>query len=284
MFTGVYGFLIAISIFFFAIMMILVIIRALYLFVTSALAIVVYIFISPVIFPTLLFKRTQNIFNTWFMQLISFALQPIILFVYIAIFIQASDLLILGVNPKFTNNGAKIDCSNNYDHCQGKEGIEAVNCGIEESFKKDKSFACILQFNEFSKSSAFAIISVGIPSAVRIFAGMLPGGKMGIIFTVLRGVVGIYLLLKMFDLIPGIIDYIFGSSLDKSGQDALNTFKSFVSKANFAQKIATSLAWNSAFNMAENAKNDGGGGKKQENSSDDKSDSIEDKSDSSGSA
>jgi hypothetical protein len=48
MFTGVYGFLIAISIFFFAIMMILVIIRALYLFVTSALAIVVYIFISPV--------------------------------------------------------------------------------------------------------------------------------------------------------------------------------------------------------------------------------------------
>ena len=125
---------------------------------------------------------------------------------------------------------------------------------------------------------------MGIPSAVRIFADMLAGGKMGIIFTVLRGVVGIYLLLKMFDLIPGIIDYIFGSSLDKSGQDALNTFKSFVSKANFAQKIATSLAWNSAFNMAENAKNDGGGGKKQENSSDDKSDSIEDKSDSSGSA
>jgi|GEM_PF-2107652 len=252
MFTGVYGFLISISIFFFAIMMLLVIIRALYLFVTSALAIVVYIFISPVIFPTLLFKRTQNIFNTWFMQLISFALQPIILFVYIAIFIQASDLLILGANPKFTDHGAKIDCSNNY----------------EQSFKKGKSFACILQFNEFSKSSAFAIISIGIPSAGRLFADMLGGGKMGIIFVVLRGVVGIYLLLKMFDLIPGIIDYIFGSSLDKSGQDALNTFKSFVSKANFAQKIATSLAWNNAFNMAENIKNGGGSGKKQEGSSD----------------
>jgi len=269
LFTGVYGFLIAISIFFFAIMMILVIIRALYLFVTSALAIVVYIFISPVIFPTLLFKRTQNIFNTWFMQLISFALQPIILFVYIAIFIQASDLLILGVNPKFTDNGAKIDCSNNYEHCQGREGT--VNCEIRENFKKGKSFACILQFNEFSKSSAFAIISVGIPSAGRLFADMLAGGKMGIIFTVLRGVVGIYLLLKMFDLIPGIIDYIFGSSLDKSGQDALNTFKSFVSKANFAQKIATSFAWNNAFNMAENAKNGGGGdgGKKQKDSEED---------------
>jgi hypothetical protein len=68
----------------------------------------------------------------------------------------------------------------------------------------------------------------------------------------------------MFDLIPGIIDYIFGSSLDKSGQDALNTFKSFVSKANFAQKIATSFAWN-------NAKNGGGGdgGKKQKDSEED---------------
>ncbi|NBR94888.1 MAG: hypothetical protein EBT55_01085 [Proteobacteria bacterium] len=75
----------------------------------------------------------------------------------------------------------------------------------------------------------------------------------------------------MFDLIPGIIDYIFGSSLDKSGQDALNTFKSFVSKANFAQKIATSFAWNNAFNMAENAKNGGGGdgGKKQKDSEED---------------
>ncbi len=267
MFTGVYGFLIAISIFFFAIMMILVIIRALYLFVTSALAIVVYIFISPVIFPTLLFKRTQNIFNTWFMQLISFALQPIILFVYIAIFIQASDLLILGANPKFTDNGAKIDCA--YDYAASS--ATRVN-------EDRKRLACVLQFNQFSQSSAFAIFSVAIPSASMLFSDMLAGGKMGIIFIVLRGVVGIYLLLKMFDLIPGIIDYIFDSSLDKSGQNALNTFKSFVSKANFAQKIATSFAWNNAFNMAENAKNN------KDNESDDSGNKDGGKSDNSGSA
>ena len=254
LFTGSYGFLIAISLFFFVIMMIIVIMRALYLFITSALAIVIYIFISPIIFPTLLFKQTENIFNKWLMQLVSFALQPIILFVYIAIFIQASDLLILGKNPKFTDEGAKIDCAYNY-------------VADQERAKEDaKRFACLLQFNQFSRSSAFSIISVGVPSATMLFSDLLSGGKMGLIFIVLRGVVGIYLLLKMFDLIPGIIDYIFGSSLDKQGQDALNTFKSFVKKASFANKMAGSLAWNQAFNTAEqlqgkkDEKKDGGSG------------------------
>ena len=237
--TGSYGFLIAISLFFFVIMMIIVIMRALYLFITSALAIVIYIFISPIIFPTLLFKQTENIFNKWLTQLVSFTLQPIILFVYIAIFIQASDLLILGKNPKFTDEGAKIDCAYNYVTDQERAKEDA------------KRFACLLQFNQFSRSSAFSIISVGLPSATMLFSDLLSGGKMGLIFVVLRGVVGIYLLLKMFDLIPGIIDYIFGSSLDKQGQDVLNTFKSFVKKASFANKIAGSLAWNQAFNTAE---------------------------------
>lgn len=254
LFTGSYGFLIAISLFFFVIMMIIVIMRALYLFITSALAIIIYIFISPIIFPTLLFKQTENIFNKWLTQLISFALQPIVLFVYIAIFIQASDLLILGKNPKFTDDGAKIDCAYDYVADQNRAKEDA------------KRFACLLQFNQFSRSSAFAIFSVGVPSATMLFSDLLSGGKMGLIFIVLRGVVGIYLLLKMFDLIPGIIDYIFGSSLDKQGQDVLNTFKSFVKKASFANKMASSLAWNQAFNTAEqlqgkkDEKKDGGSG------------------------
>jgi len=255
LFTGSYGFLIAISLFFFVIMMIIVVMRALYLFITSALAIVIYVFISPIIFPTLLFKQTENIFNKWLMQLISFALQPIILFVYIAIFIQASDLLILGKDPKFTDNGAKIDCA--YDYVQSKKQAE----------EDQKRLACVLQFNQFSRSSAFSIISVGVPAATMLFSDLLSSGKLGIMFVVLRGVVGIYLLLKMFDLIPGIIDYIFGSSLDKQGQDALNTFKSFVKKASFANKMAGSLAWNQAFNTAEQLQ-----GKKDEEKEDNKDD------------
>jgi len=229
LFTGSYGFLISISLFFFVIMMIIIIMRALYLFVTTALAIVVYIFISPVIFPTLLFKQTTDIFNKWLMQLISFTLQPIILFVYIAIFIQASDLLILGKNPKL--DGGRISCKSK-----------------EEDRKR---LACVLNFDKFSSSSSFAIISVALPSAAELFYDLLSGGKMGIIIVVLRGVVGIYLLLKMFDLIPGIIDYIFGSSLDRKGEDVLNTFKSFVNKVSLANKMAGSLVWNKAFDMAE---------------------------------
>jgi uncharacterized membrane protein YgcG len=64
----------------------------------------------------------------------------------------------------------------------------------------------------------------------------------------------------MFDLIPQIIEYIFGSSLDKSGQDAFNVFKSFVNKANFTQKIATSLAYNKFFDTVEHARGKESGG------------------------
>ena len=255
LFTGSYGFLIAISLFFFVIMMIIIIMRALYLFITSALAIVIYIFVSPIIFPTLLFKQTADIFNKWFMQLISFALQPIILFVYIAIFIQASDLLIFGKDPKFSEG--KIDCA--YDYVADKTRVE----------EDKKRLACVLQFSQFSRSSAFAILSVGIPAAFDLFSDLLSSGKLGIILTVLRGVIGIYLLLKMFDLIPGIIDYIFGSSLDKKGDDVLNTFKSFVSKISLANKMAGSLAWNQAFNSAETLQAKQDGGKKDDGKKDD---------------
>ncbi len=257
--TGSYGFLIAISLFFFVIMMIIIIMRALYLFITSALAIVVYIFISPVIFPTLLFKQTTDIFNKWLMQLISFVLQPIILFVYIAIFIQVSDLLILGKDPTFTNDGGKIDCQ--YDYAKDRKKAE----------EDQKRLACVLQFNSFKTDSTFSIISVGLPVATMLFSDLLSSGKMGIIFTVLRGAIGIYLLLKMFDLIPGIIDYIFGSSLDKKGEDVLNTFKSFVNKVSLANKMAGSLVWNKAFDIAEGSQGKKDEGKKDEGKKDEDS-------------
>ena len=240
LFTGSYGFLIAISLFFFVIMMITVIMRALYLFIISTLVIVIYVFVSPIIFPTLLLKQTENIFNKWLMQLMSFIFQPIILFLYIAIFIQISDLLILGKDPVFTDNGSKIDCA--YD-------------SSEQAKKDTERLACLLQFNQFSRSSSFAILSVALPSATLLFANIL-GGKMGLVFIVLRGVVGIYLLLKMFDIIPQIINYIFDSFIgNQKGENTLNAFRSFVKKANFANKTAGSFLSNQAFNTAEQLQN-----------------------------
>jgi len=64
------------------VILLVIVIRILYLFLMTTIAINIMIFVSPLIFPTLLFEKYKGIFNKWLDNLLSFCLQ----FVFVVIF------------------------------------------------------------------------------------------------------------------------------------------------------------------------------------------------------
>ncbi|NBV06725.1 MAG: hypothetical protein EBS06_05770 [Proteobacteria bacterium] len=102
-FVGPYGIYFVIGLMFFGFFFLAATIRALHIFLSSAIAIILMVYISPIIIPTILFPKTANIFKGWLTNLISFCLQPMILFAYIAIFITVFDSTMIG-SASFTGN------------------------------------------------------------------------------------------------------------------------------------------------------------------------------------
>ncbi len=95
-FTGPFGVYFAMALMFFGFFFISMTIRALHIFLSSAMAIILMVYISPIIIPMVMFPKTKDIFQKWLTNLIGFCLQPMILFAYIAIFIIVFDSTMIG--------------------------------------------------------------------------------------------------------------------------------------------------------------------------------------------
>ena len=96
LFTGPVGIYFVMGLMFFGFFFIAMTIRALHIFLSSAMSIIIMVYISPIIIPTVMFPKTAGIFKNWLTNLISFCLQPMILFAYIAIFITVFDSTMIG--------------------------------------------------------------------------------------------------------------------------------------------------------------------------------------------
>ncbi len=71
-------------------------IKAVYIFVASSIAMSIMLYVSPIMIPCILFKRTKGIFDKWLKNLISFALQPMVLFLFVGVAITIMDKYTLG--------------------------------------------------------------------------------------------------------------------------------------------------------------------------------------------
>ena len=82
----------------FAIFVILacIVINILYIFLMSILAINLLIYVSPIIFPTLLFKKYEKIFSNWMDLILSFFLQFMFVAIYAGFLISTLDKMALG--------------------------------------------------------------------------------------------------------------------------------------------------------------------------------------------
>jgi len=210
-FTGGIGLFFALSIFIFAFLLISATIRALHIFIGSSLCIVLYVFLSPITIVSVLFEKTKNIFDAWFRDLISFCLQPIILFAYVGIFITLMDDILIG-EALFEGTAKTVNCS---EFCKSSNGAQKLISECTQTGDKivnplDSSIYCIMGFDQFKSSAGFGIFNVTVAALKGLFDDK---SKTTLRITVvIRGAILLYLLSYFLDEIPGITSALIGGS------------------------------------------------------------------------
>ena len=249
MFTGSIGIYFALSAMAFGFFFISATIRALHIFLASAMSIIIMVFVSPIIIPLLLFEKTKSIFASWLKELISFCFQPMILFAYIAIFITVMDRAFIG-DATFVGDKKVLDCN---EFCQDVNGSpvqkktgEGTITSVEDCDKAkgmmvdpvDNSLACLLNVDKFSSAPGLELFGISIPILYDLFKGGNEKVKAKI-FTIMRGALVMYLLYKFMDEIPGITaSLIGGTKLPSSDSNALAMIKKVAGAAGTASKRA----------------------------------------------
>ena len=217
-FTGPIGIYFALSVLIFGILLLSAILRALHIFLSSALSIIIMVFVSPVIIPLVLFEKTKSIFDNWFRELISFAVQPMILFAYMAILIMGIDETLVGSasfqgNPPFKTMDCSEKCIDtfNNDALIPYVGDQAPAC--DENGQKiidpyEDSVACLISIDSFGKFPGLEVIGLAIPIITHFFEGDIKAK----ILTMLKGALLMFLLYKFMDEIPGIATALTGGT------------------------------------------------------------------------
>lgn len=95
---GILIFLFGIISILFIIMFILRMVNA---YLMAVVGLILLVYFSPLFIPAALFEKTKSIFDAWLKQLISYTVQPIILFGFLAIFLAITDHVIFGDNSNF---------------------------------------------------------------------------------------------------------------------------------------------------------------------------------------
>lgn len=80
------GFILGIMIYIAIAFFIFTVMKVLFVYLTSIIMISLLLFIAPIVIPFKMFKVTNSIFDKWLGQLISFSLQPVLLFTVLSIF------------------------------------------------------------------------------------------------------------------------------------------------------------------------------------------------------
>ncbi|PIR37402.1 MAG: hypothetical protein COV35_09935 [Alphaproteobacteria bacterium CG11_big_fil_rev_8_21_14_0_20_39_49] len=81
--------------------LILLIVRAVHIYILAFMGLIMLLFISPLIIPAALFGYTRDIFLKWLQQVISFLVQPVILFGFLSFALVVIDIIYFGGNRSF---------------------------------------------------------------------------------------------------------------------------------------------------------------------------------------
>ena len=239
-FTGAYGLYFSLAIMFFGFFFLVTTIRALHIFLSSATSIIIMVYVSPMVIPTVMFKKTANIFKSWATQLVGLCLQPLILFAYIAIFITIMDKVLIGsatfhgAGPNKTisckaycadSNGDKVPklCPSQPSLCDP----ECDNLGNELIDPMDNSFACLININSFGKFPGLEIIGISIPILINVFDGNIKEK----VLTLVKAALVMYILCQFMDQIPEMASYLMGGSgLSGGGVGVMGRAKGMLGK------------------------------------------------------
>ena len=96
--TGGLGVLFFVGAFFFAFVIISIAVRALHIFLISSTAVVIMLYVSPLMIVLAMFEKTKGMFEKWWKQILGFVLQPMILFAYLGVLITIMDNVFMDVS------------------------------------------------------------------------------------------------------------------------------------------------------------------------------------------
>ncbi len=229
----------AIAAMFFGFCFVALTLRALHIFLASCMAIIIMVFVSPIMITMALFAKTNEMFKTWTKELIGYCLQPMILFAYIAFFITITDRVLIG-SATFSGQAPSkaINCSK---VCKDSNGVikpynddnEVDDCnetGDKLLNPMNDSVACLMSLDDFGKLPGLEMFGLTIPIMMNIFTDNI---KMKIL-TIIKGALVMLLLYKFMDEISGIASKLVGgSSLPQSSANArkmMNSLGSFAAK------------------------------------------------------
>ena len=208
--------------------------RALHIFLTSAFAIILLVYVSPITITAALFAKTKPLFDRWLSNLIGYSLQPIILFAYMGFFITIFETLVTG-SATFSGqaptkeivcdkvcvdkNGAKTVIA--ADSGLGDNANPVTTCDIAAGNKildpMSDSVACMMNLkNEhFGQIPALEPLGIALPIIKDFFSD---NGRQKIL-AMMKAVLIIYILAKFMDGIPGIASNLMGGSALPDGKD-----------------------------------------------------------------
>lgn len=100
LFSNTVGFTIGITMIYLIYKMLYAIFKCCYIFLSAYLGIAFMVVISPLFIPTILFKATKTYFEKWLKLFISFMIQPMILFAYLAMLLAGFDTVVFSEKNK----------------------------------------------------------------------------------------------------------------------------------------------------------------------------------------
>jgi hypothetical protein len=220
LFTARLGVLFVVLSLSFAILIILITIRVVTTFLLSLFAIILLIYVSPIIIPLALFEKTKNIFTAWLSNLIGFIIQPIMLFAYIAVFLNVTEPILLG-SAYFEGDmkgGRRLVCQQRIVSPSATESFFEEEIYDVRAIRNPKvdSLLCLFgdhsgsAFGSMAQSSGATGIGVGV-SVIKDAASSGEGFFMRLL-TIFKGVLLAYLFYTFIDQIPKISSYISGST------------------------------------------------------------------------
>jgi type IV secretory pathway VirB6-like protein len=139
LFSTEYGIPIFIFTIIFLVFFIIITIRIVHVYIMAFMAVVMLVYISPLIIPSVLFNFTKYLYEAWLKQLISFLVQPVILFGFLTIMFAAMDSVVFGGNHNFVADNSPVNNKIRSEKDFTKPATKPEEC------KDPKAMACIYQ-------------------------------------------------------------------------------------------------------------------------------------------
>ena len=152
-FTGGAGIVFLIATFAFAFFLMSVTIRGLHIFLMSIMSIVILSYVSPIMVTLAMFARTKGIFDKWWKQILGFALQPMILFAYMGVFLTFFDNVIIG-DATFIGDGRSVP---KQIVCEGDAKNTSIYCIFNPPVTSGASRSLVQTYD------ALKMLGIGLP-------------------------------------------------------------------------------------------------------------------------